>query len=253
MYLFSSIHTCTIIPCSLSDHSAVLLTFNFPVRAQRGSAYWHFNNSLLEDQNFKEIVRLFWSDWQKQKCDFPDIATWWDFGKIHIKSIAQMYSTKLTQEKRSALLEINRKIDELQSAPTLTLQNKNALDEQRDALNSLLKNEARGALVRSRFKYTNESDSCSSFFFSLEKSNSLSKTISRIRLPSGCISEDPSEIKKHVRDFYETLYSENPSDKNALNNLSANIVTRDPSVSEDLDIPLTIEELDLAVKQLGKN
>ena len=201
LYLFSSIHTCKIIPCSLSDHSAVLLTFNFPVRAQRGSAYWQFNNSLLEDQNFKEIVRLFWSDWQKQKCDFPDIATWWDFGKIHIKSIAQMYSTKLTQEKRSALLEINRKIDELQSAPTLTLQNKNALDEQRDALNSLLKNEARGALVRSRFKYTNESDSCSSFFFSLEKSNSLSKTTSRIRLSSGCISEDPSEIKKHVRDF----------------------------------------------------
>ena len=253
LYLFSSIHTCKIIPCSLSDHSAVLLTFNFPVRAQRGSAYWQFNNSLLEDQNFKEIVRLFWSDWQKQKCDFPDIATWWDFGKIHIKSITQMYSTKLTQEKRSALLEINRKIDELQSAPTLTLQNKNALDEQRDALNSLLKNEARGALVRSRFKYTNESDSCSSFFFSLEKSNSLSKTISRIRLSCGCISEDPSEIKKHVRDFYETLYSENPSDKNALNNLSANVVTLDPSLSEDLDIPLTIEELDLAVKQLGKN
>ena len=253
LYLFSSIHTCKIIPCSLSDHSAVLLTFNFPVRAQRGSAYWQFNNSLLEDQNFKEIVRLFWSDWQKQKCDFPDIATWWDFGKIHIKSIAQMYSTKLTQEKRSALLEINRKIDELQSAPTLTLQNKNALDEQRDALNSLLKNEARGALVRSRFKYTNESDSCSSFFFSLEKSNSLSKTISRIRLSSGCISEDPSEIKKHVRDFYETLYSENPSDKNALNNLSANVVTLDPSLLEDLDIHLTIEELDLAVKQLGKN
>ena len=135
----------------------------------------------------------------------------------------------------------------------LLFKNKNALEEQRDALNSLLKNEARGALVRSRFKYTNESDSSSCFFFSLEKSNSLSKTISRIRLSSGYISEDPSEIKKHVRDLYETLYSENPSDKNALNNLSANVVTLDPSVSEDLDIPLTIEELDLAVKQLGKN
>ena len=55
-----------------------------------------------------------------------------------------------------------------------------------------------------------------------------------------------------MRDCYETLYSESPSDKNALKNLSANIVTLDSSLSEDLDIPPIIEELDLAVKQLGK-
>ena len=83
LYLISSIHTCKIIHCSLCDHSAVLLTVNFPVRAQRGSAYWHFKHSLLEDQNFKKFLDFCcWSNWQKQKCDFPDVATWWDLEKF---------------------------------------------------------------------------------------------------------------------------------------------------------------------------
>ena len=139
-HLISSIVSCEIIPCSLSDHSAVLLTVKLPISIKRGSTYWHFNNSLLEDENYKEIIRLFWLDWQKQRSDFENIASWWDFGKIHIKSITQMYSSKIAQRKRRAYLEINKKIDELQSAPELTQQTKQALDEQRNALNSLLKN-----------------------------------------------------------------------------------------------------------------
>ena len=251
--LASSIHSCEIIPCSLSDHSAVLLVLKFSTSAKVKSAYWHFNNSLLEDENYKEIVKLFWSGWQKEKGDFPSLASWWDFGKVHIKSITQMYSIKLAQRKRKALIEINNEIDHLQNATEFTLQNKHALDEQKNALNSLLKNEARGALVRSRFKYTNETDSCSKFFFCLEKTNSMSKSISRIRLSSGRISEDPVEIKKHVRDFYQSLYSRNPTDKSALTSLSANLKTLDSSLSEDLDNLISIEELGDAVKQLGRN
>ena len=251
--LASSIYSSDIIPCSLSDHSAVTLTLNVPAHTKGKSAYWIFNNSLLEDEDFIEIFRLFWSDWQKEKSNFSNLASWWDLGKIHLKSIAQMYSKKLVQRKRQALIEINREIDRLQNLTEFSGQNKKALDEQRSALNSLLKNEARGALVRSRFKYTNETDSCSSFFFNLEKTNSLSKKMSHIRISSGHISEEPREIRNHVRDFYSTLYSRTPTDESAINSLSENIKTLDPSLSEDLDNPITREELDNAVKKLSRN
>ena len=251
--IISSINVCKIIPCSLSDHSAVLLQLSSLKQTQRGGAYWHFNNSLLEDVNYKEIIQLFWLDWRARKGDFPNLASWWDFGKIHIKSLTQMYSSKIIKQKRSALLEINKEIERLQSAPDFTLHIKKALDEQKCALNSLLRNEARGALVRSRFKYINETDSCSSFFFSLEKSNSQSKNISRVRLSTGDISDDPVEIKKHVRGFYKSLYSKTKTDKTALINISADLPKLESSTSEDLDSPPTVEELDNAVKQLGKN
>ena len=104
-----------------------------------------------------------------------------------------MYGSKIAK-KRKDFLEINQKIDELQSAPDLTPQTIYTLAEQRNNLNYVLKTEAQGALIRSRFKHTNETDSCSTYFFNLEKSKSLSKNISRIRLPSGLISEDPGDI-----------------------------------------------------------
>ena len=250
--IMSSIQTCHIVPCSLSDHSAVTLVVRLPSQNRRGSAYWHFNNSLLDYKYYRNIITQFWTDWRTKRCDFPSLASWWDFGKSHIKSLSQMYGSKTAKEKRKALIEINQKIDELQSAPDLTPETRDALAEQRNNLNYLLKTEAQGAFVRSRFKHTNETDSCSTYFFNLEKSNSLSKNISRVRLTSGLISEDPVDIKAHIRNFYKTLYSRATTDESALDYLLTD-VTKHSDDAEDLDSPLLLEELDLAVKQLGKD
>ena len=86
--IMSSIQTGHIVPCSLSDHSAVTLVVRLPSKNQPGSAYWHFNNSLLDDKHYRNIVTQFWTDWRTKRCDFPSFASWWDFGKSHIKSLS---------------------------------------------------------------------------------------------------------------------------------------------------------------------
>ena len=60
--VMSSIQTCRIVPCSLSDHSAVTLVIKLPSQNPRASAYWHFNNSLLEDNYYHKIITQFWTD-----------------------------------------------------------------------------------------------------------------------------------------------------------------------------------------------
>ena len=60
--LLSSVSLCNIVPYSLSDHSAVTITIKLPSYEHKGSAYWHFNNSLLEDQTYKKIIPDFWID-----------------------------------------------------------------------------------------------------------------------------------------------------------------------------------------------
>ena len=57
------------------------------------------------------------------------------------------------------------------------------------------------------------------YFFNHEKSHSLSKSISSIRLSSGEITDDPTAVRKHVRDFYQNLYSQPQTDEGALNEL----------------------------------
>ena len=135
----------------------------------------------------------------------------------------------------------------------MTPQIRDTLAEQRNNLNYLLKTEAQGALVRSRFKHTTETDSCSTYFFNLEKSNSLSTNIPHVRLPSGLVSENPDDIKTHIRNFYKTLYSRIPTDESALDYLLTDINKIDSDEAEDLDSILSLEELDLAVGQLGKD
>ena len=77
--------------------------------------------------------------------------------------------------------------------------------------------------------------------------------MSNTRLPSGIVTEDPAEIKSHVRDFYKDIYTQVPTDECALNTLLLYLPTLHPRDSEDLDTPLTPEEIDVAAKQLGKN
>ena len=128
----------------------------------------------------------------------------------------------------------------------------NALAEQRDELNLLLKSQARGALVRSRFQLANEIDTSSSFFYNLEKSNSSSKTISRIRLSSGSMTENQSDIKAHIHDFYKNLYKRVQTDDSCFKTISSNLPKLNSEDSQSLDARLTLEEIDTAIVHLEK-
>ena len=161
-YLLSSVHSSKIIPCTLSDHSALSLQIKLPSASQRGSAYWHFNNSLLSDNSYKEIIKNFWANWQHYKINFPDLTSWWDLGKSHIKSMTQKYSQQIAKERREVISHLNNFFFNLQSAPDLTPQAKEILKEQKTMLNEHLKNKAQGALIRSRFQHLNETDPCTS-------------------------------------------------------------------------------------------
>lgn len=251
--LIPSLHSCRILPCTLSDHCAISLKIKIPPQKPRGCAFWHLNNSLLDDNDYRSIIIHFWTDWQNKKADFPNILSWWDFGKSHIKVLTQMYGSKLANEKKETILNINKTIDELHSSPEFTPDIQQALAEQRTELNILLKNQAKGALVRSRFQYANEIDTSSSYFYGLEKSNSTFKTLSRTRLPSGNITEDQNDIKIHVRNFYKNLYCRVPIDENSVDTILSDLSKLNPEDSKHLDAPLSFNELDIAVTQLGKN
>ena len=99
--------------------------------------------------------------------------------------------------------------------------------------------------------YTNEVDASSSFFFGMEKSSPMGKHLSKIRLPSGTITDNPSEINSHVHNFYESLYRRVDTEEGAGERLLQNIPTLDPCDAEDCDRLFTLEELDVAVTQLS--
>ena len=165
-----------------------------------------------------------------------------------------MFGAKNAESKRQSFLLLNESIQQLQSLSHLSTDTQLTLKEQRDALASLYKQEAQGALIRARFKYINEADTCSSFFFGMEQSTSRTKHISKIRLPSGEITENPSEvINSYIHQFYTDLYCRTDTEEEASKRLLQIIPTLDPCDAEECDRPFSAEELDIAVGQRSHN
>ncbi|CAM2115317.1 unnamed protein product [Caretta caretta] len=74
----SQAHSSNIRPAPFSDHHLATETASL----SQGPAYWHFNNSLLEDVGFVAPFREFWLAWRGQRHAFPLARQWWDLGKV---------------------------------------------------------------------------------------------------------------------------------------------------------------------------
>ncbi|CAM5078824.1 unnamed protein product [Natator depressus] len=74
----SRAHSSSIRLAPFSDHHLATVTASLCAK-RPGPAYWHFNNSLLEDEGFVTSFRDFWLAWRGQRCAFPSArrcGTW---------------------------------------------------------------------------------------------------------------------------------------------------------------------------------
>ena len=74
-------------------------------------------------------------------------------------------------------------------------------------LESIIKDESQGALIRSRFNMINKIDKGTTFFFNLEKKNGKSKQMTHLILDNGNVIDNPEVISQHVRDYYSDLFT----------------------------------------------
>jgi len=74
------VHSCVILSCPFSDHSAVTLKVSIPKPIPRGPGRWKLNTSILADVDFIASVKIFWSAWRLKKCSFDFLLSWWDHG-----------------------------------------------------------------------------------------------------------------------------------------------------------------------------
>ncbi|CAM2097766.1 unnamed protein product [Caretta caretta] len=99
----SRAHSSSIRPAPFSDYH--LATVTASLCAERlGPAFWHFNNSLLEDVGFVTSFREFWLAWLGQRRAFPSERRWWDLGKVRTQLFCRDY-TQGANRRRDAVIE----------------------------------------------------------------------------------------------------------------------------------------------------
>ncbi|CAM2112210.1 unnamed protein product [Caretta caretta] len=167
----SQAHSSSIRPAPFSDHHLATVTVSLCAE-KPGPAYWHFNNSLLEDVGFVASFREFWLAWRGQRHAFPSARRWWDLGKVRARLFCRDYTRGASRRRDAAMGQLEREVFELERRLAASPEDPSlcgACREKREELRALEDHRARGAFVRSRIRLLREMDRGSRFFYALEK------------------------------------------------------------------------------------
>ncbi|CAM4634404.1 unnamed protein product [Lepidochelys olivacea] len=77
-------------------------------------AYWHFNNSLLEDVGFVASFREFWLAWRGQRHAFPLARQWWDLGIVRARLFCRDYTRGASRQRDVAIGQLEWEVLELE-------------------------------------------------------------------------------------------------------------------------------------------
>ena len=153
-----------------SDHSYISLSLR-GTSIEHGRGYWKFNNSHLYSESFTKEVRDIIHE--THSSSFDSYRGLWDTIKFKIKDCAIRFGKKIRKyklaEKHLLLnkIETIRKNSNYISDPVAS----NDLLQLERRLDSIIKQELEGVIVRSRAQWVEQGERCTKYFFSLEKSH----------------------------------------------------------------------------------
>jgi exonuclease III len=255
-----------------TDHSSVVMNFMFN-DIDRGRGYWKFNNSLLSDIDYVNLVKT-----TIKKVIHQYIATHnpvriydihpndlnfvisdqllFDMMLLEIRGKTISYSSFKKKEsnlKEKQLLDDSKTLEQQHNIfdqPTLDTLNKMNKD-----LEDIRSKRMEGAMLRSRVKWLETGEKPSAFFLSLEKRNSANKTLNNIIGTDGTNKSTNNDMLNECFNFYNNLYSKNDTQHCQIHDF---IKTNDfPCLNEDhknsLEGPILHKELLFALKHMSNN
>lgn len=151
-----------------SDHKIITLNAELVSKVKIPRAVcWKMNNSLLTHATVIETVKtLINSHWQKA-CESNSFGPFWELLKFEISKFMRSFSSNLAKLRKQEENDIC-----LQIASLSNLENENLSDEDllrlgeyQNKLDEMYKRKAQGAFVRSRARWLEAGEQCSSYFF----------------------------------------------------------------------------------------
>ena len=179
-----------------SDHCIVTLFLKNEEMKGKNRSFWKFNNSLLYDKNYVNLIKLCIHNVKKQYSvplyNFDNIDT---ISNQDIQFVIndQLFFETLLMEIRGKTIsfasykkkmevleekELISSIESLESSQNLDEETAKSLDEKRNRLELLRNKKLQGMIIRSRFQWMNMGEKPSKYFCNLEKRNFVSKQMS---------------------------------------------------------------------------
>ncbi len=201
-------------------------------KIKRGKGFWKFNNKLLYDREYVNLIKETVIESKKNLNHYADKGLVSELVKLKIRSVSIPYCIKkikkITSFKNNLLKEINLLQVELNKNPSIN--NLERLNTSKHELEQIEKHEAHGKVLRNKQIWTEDGEKNSKFFLNLEKRNYCNKHITSLEV-DGKIIKDQHNISKAQTNIYQNIYSEklyssDKSYKDSLNNFFINNKTK---------------------------
>ena len=103
--------------CSYYDLDFVSVKCKCKQKFDRGPGLWKFSSSLTIDDDYTGLLSQFLQDWRLQKGGYPDLRTWWDIGRTHIRDITIEFTTSKQRDKRFQRSNLVRQLSLAEQVP----------------------------------------------------------------------------------------------------------------------------------------
>ena len=191
---------------SLSDHCGVKMCIRLEVeianlpRTERRT-YWKLNTSILEEEEFLPNFVHLWERISVVRGQFEDIAEWWDkFAKPEIKDFCigfSVYRKKQRDDTKKFWLSYLKLV--------LFEKNWQEVARVKELLDTMLKADTLGVVIRSRFKQNSEDEKASLYHAAREVKNNKNN-VNALKV-DGIVIRDKVKIEETVLKFFGALFN----------------------------------------------
>uniref|UniRef100_A0A3P9L5I7 Reverse transcriptase domain-containing protein n=1 Tax=Oryzias latipes TaxID=8090 RepID=A0A3P9L5I7_ORYLA len=244
-------------PAPFSDHMIVTLKLTLsPMSKIPRAVCWKINNSLLSHNTVIEMTKKIIQSYWEEATEFKIFSPKWELLKFDIGKFMRSYSSNLAKLRRKEENELCSKIATLSNKSSENIPENELIElgEYQNKLEEMYKRKTQGAFIRSRAKWMEEGEQCSSYFFGLENSNFSNNSLDSLQI-NNKIETDHKILGSFCSDFYNKLYSSNYSEIKTRELLDS--IKHCKIISEThkklCDASITLEEVQDAIMILKKN
>ena len=247
--------SCEISPCVFSDHEFVTLDIDVTRVCDLGPGVWKFNNSLLDDRDYCDLITDLINQHLNFKHVFVSVKDFWESLKETIRLRTIDFSKAQRRElSRDRVRIINRLIALKSKLVAGDPSVKSEILDLESSLNAIFRREQDGIKIRSRAKWLEEGEAPSRYFFKLGRERFDRNFVSSIYDPNGTEVFDRAALMNAHESFYANLFSREEIDlitqEELFSNLSLHLSDEDRDRCEGL---LSLPEITVALGNMCSN
>ncbi len=167
--LLNNLKSAKVFPGIKSDSRIIFIELD-QTSSQRGCGFWKFNSNLLHDPNYIKNITDFIQNLKIDTTQMIDKQLQWDYIKTEIRGFTLPYASRKNKERRelkrkfeNTLLNIQNDLNEKMSEAKM--------DEYysiKEELEKIKEIETKGAILRSKAKWSKAGEKNCKYFFNLE-------------------------------------------------------------------------------------